>query len=102
VIEVRLVEEKDTAELLSLELRNKAFFQIYTGSRDDHFYTLEGQRERIDRAISSAAEDTGYSFVILLDGRIIGIIMLSEVVRGIFRAAGSAISLIRNRTEKGI
>ncbi|WP_286160759.1 GNAT family protein [Virgibacillus sp. 7505] len=101
VIEVRLVEEKDTAELLSLELRNKEFFQLYTGSRDDHFYTLEGQRERTDRAITSAAEDTGYSFVILLDGHIIGIIMLSEVVRWNLQSCWIGYFLDKEQNGKG-
>ncbi|MFP7478250.1 GNAT family protein [Terribacillus saccharophilus] len=81
MIEVRLLKEQDAADLLSLELRNKEFFQLYTGKREEQFYTLEGQRERIDRAIASAGKDTGYYFVIVLNENIIGIIMLSEVVR---------------------
>nr|WP_051748000.1 GNAT family protein [Terribacillus goriensis] len=101
MIKVRLIKEQDAADLLSLELRNKEFFQLYTGKRDEHFYTLDGQRERIDRAIASAAEDTGYYYVILLDGDIIGIIMLSEVVRYNLQSSWIGYFLDKEQNGKG-
>nr|WP_318540412.1 GNAT family protein [Terribacillus saccharophilus] len=101
VIKVRLIKEQDAADLLSLELRNKEFFQLYTSERDEHFYTLDGQRERIDRAIASAAEDTGYYYVILLDGDIIGIIMLSEVVRYNLQSSWIGYFLDKEQNGKG-
>ncbi len=101
MIKIRLIKEQDAAELLSLELRNKEFFQLYTSERDEHFYTLDGQQERIDRAIASAAEDTGYYFVILLDGDIIGIIMLSEVVRYNLQSSWIGYFLDKEQNGKG-
>ncbi|PAD39778.1 GNAT family N-acetyltransferase [Terribacillus sp. 7520-G] len=101
MIEVRLVEEKDAAELLSLELRNKEFFQLYTGKREGNFYTLAGQSERINRAIASAGEDTGYHYVILLDNKIIGIVMLSEVVRGNLQSCWIGYFLDKEQNGKG-
>ncbi|PAF21057.1 RimJ/RimL family protein N-acetyltransferase [Terribacillus saccharophilus] len=101
MIEVRLIEEQDAEYLLSLELRNMEFFQLYTGKRDEHFYTLNGQRERIERAIASAAEDTGYYFVILLNGNIIGIIMLSEVVRWNLQSSWIGYFLDKEQNGKG-
>ncbi|PAD21204.1 RimJ/RimL family protein N-acetyltransferase [Terribacillus saccharophilus] len=101
VIEVRLIKEQDAEYLLSLELRNMEFFQLYTGKRDEHFYTLDGQRERIERAIASAAEDTGYYFVILLNGNIIGIIMLSEVVRWNLQSSWIGYFLDKEQNGKG-
>ncbi|MEC0303383.1 GNAT family N-acetyltransferase [Terribacillus saccharophilus] len=101
MIKIRLIKEQDAAELLSLELRNKEFFQLYTSERDEYFYTLDGQQERIDRAIASAAEDTGYYFVILLDGDIIGIIMLSEVVRCNLQSSWIGYFLDKEQNGKG-
>lgn len=101
MIKIRLIKEQDAAELLSLELRNKEFFQLYTSERDEHFYTLDGQQERIDRAIASAAEDTGYYFVILLDGDIIGIIMLSQVVRYNLQSSWIGYFLDKEQNGKG-
>lgn len=101
MIKVRLIKEQDAAELLSLELRNKEFFQLYTSERNEYFYTLDGQQERIDRAIASAAQDTGYYFVILLDGDIIGIIMLSEVVRYNLQSSWIGYFLDKEQNGKG-
>ncbi|VVM34342.1 GNAT family N-acetyltransferase [Terribacillus sp. AE2B 122] len=101
MIEVRLVKEQDAADLLSLELRNKEFFPLYTGKREERFYTLDGQKERIDRAIASAADDTGYYFVILMDENIIGIVMLSEVVRWNLQSCWIGYFLDKDQNGKG-
>lgn len=101
MIEVRLVKEQDAADLLSLELRNKEFFPLYTGKREERFYTLDGQKERIDRAIASAADDTGYYFVILMDENIIGIVMLSEVVRWNLQSCWIGYFLDKEQNGKG-
>ena len=101
MIEVRLIKEQDAKDLLALELQNMEFFQLYTGKRDEHFYTLDGQQERIDRAVASAAEDTGYYFVILLNGDIIGIIMLTEVVRWNLQSCWIGYFLDKKQNGKG-
>lgn len=101
MIEVRFIKKQDAEDLLALELRNMEFFQLYTGKRDEHFYTLDGQRERIDRAIASASEDTGYYFVILLNGNIVGIIMLSEVMRWNLQSCWVGYFLDKEQNGKG-
>lgn len=101
MIEVRFIKKQDAEDLLALELRNMEFFQLYTGKRDEHFYTLDGQRERIDRAIASASEDTGYYFVILLNGNIVGIIMLSEVMRWNLQSCWIGYFLDKEQNGKG-
>ena len=101
MIEVRLIKEQDAEDLLALELQNMEFFQLYTGKRDEQFYTLDGQQERIDRAIASAAEDTGYYFVILMNEDIIGIIMLTEVVRWNLQSCWIGYFLDKKQNGKG-
>lgn len=82
-IYVRLVQESDAQSLLALELRNRDFFQNFTGTREEAFYTLEGQIDRIKSAMALKEEDRGYAFVIAKKGQdeIIGEVILSEVVR---------------------
>ncbi|NRS48615.1 GNAT family N-acetyltransferase [Brevibacillus sp. HB2.2] len=82
-IYVRLVQESDAQSLLALELRNRDFFQNFTGTREEEFYTLEGQIDRIKSAMALKEEDRGYAFVIAKKGQdeIIGEVILSEVVR---------------------
>lgn len=101
MIEVRLIKEQDAMDLLALELQNMELFQLYTGKRDEQFYTLDGQQERIDRAIASAAEDTGYYFVILMNEDIIGIIMLTEVVRWNLQSCWIGYFLDKKQNGKG-
>ncbi|MBU8714282.1 GNAT family N-acetyltransferase [Brevibacillus sp. HD3.3A] len=82
-IYVRLVTESDAQALLELEVRNREFFQLFTGKRDEHFYTLQGQLERIRQYMTLCAEDRGYVFLVCLPqtDQVIGGVMLSEVVR---------------------
>ncbi|MCC8437926.1 GNAT family N-acetyltransferase [Brevibacillus sp. M2.1A] len=82
-IYVRLVQESDAQSLLALEMRNRDFFQNFTGTREETFYTLEGQIDRIKSALALKEEDRGYFFVIAKKGQdeIIGEVILSEVVR---------------------
>jgi len=83
-IVVKLAEESDTESLLALEVKNRSFFQLFTGLRDESFYTHEGQLKRIQDAIKMQKEDRGYLFIIQLrsTGQLIGAVMLTEVVRG--------------------
>ncbi|NDI33157.1 GNAT family N-acetyltransferase [Chengkuizengella sediminis] len=82
-IDIHLLETTHAEDLLKLELNNKSFFQLYTPLRNEKFYTLEGQWERIKKSILYAKEDAGYSFGIFLrdSKKLIGNITLSEVVR---------------------
>jgi [ribosomal protein S5]-alanine N-acetyltransferase len=101
MLQIRLVEQQDAAGLVALEQRNKTFFQLYTGKREEHFYTYEGQRERIDRAMALAAEDKGYYYVILLDKKIIGIVMLTEVTRWNLQSCWIGYFLDKEHNGKG-
>ncbi|GGH77807.1 ribosomal-protein-alanine N-acetyltransferase [Pullulanibacillus pueri] len=102
-IYVKLVEEADAEVLLALELKNKDFFQLYTGSRKDDFYTLEGQLERIKTNKSSAEADQGYFFVIYLreSEQLIGEITLFEVARGNLQSCWIGYFLDQEQNGKG-
>jgi|GEM_PF-68177 len=82
-IVVKLAEESDAQSLLALEVKNRDFFQQFTGRRDEAFYTYEGQLDRIQDALKLQQEDRGYLFFIFLrsTGQLIGEVILSEVVR---------------------
>ncbi len=82
-IQVRLIHSEDAAQMLTLETRNREFFQQFTGTHDESFYTLEGQQQVAQTRIERAEQDYGYWFVIVHreTEQIIGYIMLTEVVR---------------------
>lgn len=81
---VRPVDESDASGLLALEVKNRDFFQGFTGLRDESFYTHQGQLERIRTMLQLSRQDSAYLFVICLKetGHIIGEVMLTEAVRG--------------------
>jgi ribosomal-protein-alanine N-acetyltransferase len=97
------LEVTDADALLKLELRNKDFFQTYTSLRVDSFYTLEGQVTRIKRNEQLLEDDQYYFFGIFLNetDELIGVIMLSEVLRGSLQSCYVGYFLDRKNNGKG-
>lgn len=102
-IYVELVEESDVNSLLTLEVKNKDFFQLFTGLRDESFYTLQGQVDRIKSQNELQKADQGYFFLIHLQksGEVIGEVTLSEVVRGNLQSCWIGYSLDKDHNGKG-
>lgn len=100
---VKILESTDAEALLRLELKNRDFFQKYTPFRDDHFYTLEGQLDRIQTNNEKKERDQLYSFGIYLieTGELIGIVTLSEVLRGPYQSCFIGYYLDRDHNGKG-
>jgi ribosomal-protein-alanine N-acetyltransferase len=100
---VKILESSDAEALLRLELRNRDFFQTYTPLRDDDFYTLEGQLDRIRKYSEMKNLDQLYAFGIYLmeTGELIGKITLSEVVRGHLQSCWIGYYLDKDHNGKG-
>lgn len=80
----RFTEERDAAELAAMHMRNREFFEQFSPSPPDEFYTEAYQRQAISKQLADRLEDRMYSYVICLkeDHRIIGGVGLSFVNRG--------------------
>ncbi|MFE8699693.1 GNAT family N-acetyltransferase [Cytobacillus sp. FJAT-54145] len=102
-IYLRLLELTDAEGLLSLEVKNKDFFQLYTPLKNESFYTLKGQKERIEKSIARANEGTYYSFGIFLTetNQLIGNLTLSEVIRGDLQSCWIGYYLDKDQNGKG-
>jgi ribosomal-protein-alanine N-acetyltransferase len=72
---IRPLTAADAGELAALLVENRAFLAPFEPNRDQRFYTVEGQLERLER------EDK-HAFAILEGERIAGTVALSNVVRG--------------------
>jgi [ribosomal protein S5]-alanine N-acetyltransferase len=77
---IRPLTPDDAAELAALIVENRSFLAPYEPPRDERFYTVDGQRDRLRR-------EGKHSFAILYDDRIAGIAALSNVVRGPLQSA---------------
>ena len=88
---------EDAARRLAYYEKNRAHLAPWDPSRDETFYTLERMERWIRDDRDAAARDTGYSLLVLRRdepaGAIVGTIGISNVVRGVFRAAHLGYSL---------
>ncbi|WP_426455045.1 GNAT family N-acetyltransferase [Paenibacillus sp. S-38] len=83
-VRLRELQLKDADRLLQLEQANREFFPLFTGTRREDFYTLQGQRNRIQDLLRKKQRDEAYFFGIFepASGELIGTITLMEVLRG--------------------
>ena len=77
---IRPLTADDAEELTALLAENRAFLAPFEPDRDERFYTVEGQRDRLEG-------DDKHAFAILDGGRIAGTIALSNVVRAYHKSA---------------
>ncbi len=100
---IKSLEECDAEAMMHLESKNRDFFQLYTALREDNFYTLEGQKERIRKGNEKQELDEQYSFGIYLNEteELIGSVTLSEVLRGPLQGCFIGYTLDKHHNGKG-
>jgi ribosomal-protein-alanine N-acetyltransferase len=76
---------------------------MYTGTREQEFYTLEGQLQRIQRNLEKKDLDQNYSFGIFLieNGEMIGTIALFEVLRAHLQSCFVGYFIDKEQNGKG-
>ncbi|WP_018756306.1 GNAT family N-acetyltransferase [Paenibacillus terrigena] len=102
-IDIKLVGVSDAQALLALQVKNKDFFQVFSGKRDEHFYTYQGQVDRILNTLESQKNGTRYLFLIQSrnTGELIGEVMLYKVVRENLESCGIGYTLDQDQNGKG-
>lgn len=100
---VRFPEDADTKELTAMYKRNREFFEKFSPSNPEEFYTEEYQLQLIMKSKADRMEDRKYDFVICHreDGQIIGSIGLSFVVRGPLQSCMIGYSLDQDHNGRG-
>lgn len=76
-VSIRPVQPDDAAELAALYSTNREFLAPYEPVRPDDFFTVDGQRERLERQLA----DGTHPFAILDDGAIAGTINVFHIIR---------------------
>jgi ribosomal-protein-alanine N-acetyltransferase len=81
---IRLFEDRDAEVLLDLYLRNGEFFQKYSPTYADDFYTLDSKRNFISDSIKQSEKGDKYSFGIFIkdNEKLIGGVDLFQIIRG--------------------
>jgi ribosomal-protein-alanine N-acetyltransferase len=90
----------DASALLGVRIRNKQFFEPWEPVQSARHFTLQGQRDEIERARDDAQRDMRYAFGVFLQSshELIGRVALSNVSRGAWQNAtlGYYIDLAHN------
>jgi len=99
---IRPVTPDDAEELAALHLANRDFLAPFEPERPDAFYTVEGQRERLEQLVRDAAAGAGWRFAIVDGGAIAGTINLSDVIRGPMQLANVGYWVAQERNGRGL
>lgn len=79
----RLVRTDDAEVLAGLVSRNRAFLAPWDLVRDEEYFTVDGQAQRIERALGEHERGAICPYVILADGgEVVGCITLDGIERG--------------------
>ncbi|MGI5180214.1 GNAT family N-acetyltransferase [Dactylosporangium sp. CA-152071] len=83
---LRPLELTDAAALLDVQERNREHLRRATPMQPDSFWTLDGQRDRLETQVGRNLAGEALGCAIARDGRILGCVTLSGIVRGPFRS----------------
>lgn len=94
-IYLRLVKVEDAAKMLAYYRSNRNFLAPWEPKWPEDFFTLEGQRQRLEGLERAVQNDQGYPFGIFLkhNNKLIGRVNLSSVGRGFFLSANLGYSM---------
>jgi ribosomal-protein-alanine N-acetyltransferase len=92
---IRPLTPEDAGELAALLVENRAFLAPFEPVRDERFFTIGGQRERIENDGSEAS-------AILVDERIAGTVTMSNIVYGPFQSANLGYWVAERLSGRGL
>ncbi|WP_127586396.1 GNAT family N-acetyltransferase [Paenibacillus koleovorans] len=100
---IRFPEETDAQQLTAMYKRNRGFFETFSPSTPEEYYTEEYQLQSIVKGKADREEDHRYAFVVCRkeDERLIGHIGLTFVVRGPLQSCMIGYSLDQAYNGKG-
>jgi len=101
-IYMRPLQMDDSDSLLDLRIRTRSVYADFEPRQYESFYTLHEQQQLILRSIYEAEKDRAYMFGIFnLNGKLIGQITLSNVVRGVGQFADVGYFIDPEEQNKG-
>ncbi len=91
------------AGVLNYYLNNRQFFEEWEPSRREEFFTSGFQRESLAGEVDKEVADVAYRFWLYRKGedRIIGMVVLNNLVRGAFQSAFLGYNLDEKESGKG-
>jgi ribosomal-protein-alanine N-acetyltransferase len=94
---IRLLTPDDAEELAGLMAANREFMTPFEPDRIDEFFTADHQRKRIE-----AAGEDHWRWAIVDGGRIVGTVVLADVVRGVLQLGNVGYWVDRAHNGRGL
>jgi ribosomal-protein-alanine N-acetyltransferase len=92
----------DVEDLGAYWERNRAHLSPTQPLRDDSFWTVDGQRQRLERASHDIAVGRMIPFLVREDGVLVAEVTLSDLTRGAFCSSHLGYSVDGERLRRGI
>jgi [ribosomal protein S5]-alanine N-acetyltransferase len=99
---IRPLGRGDAEELAELLARNREFLAPFEPERPGSFFSVSGQRARLDELDERRRIGAGEVYAILDNGAIAGTISLSNLVRGAFQSANIGYWVDSERNGRGL
>ena len=99
---IRPVVPGDAAALSALYRAQRAFLAPFEPVRAESFFTEVTQRVRLTEIAERRRMGAGYSWLILDEGVVAGMISLSNVIRGPFQSANIGYFVARQHNGRGL
>lgn len=89
--------------LLDYHKRNKTFLEPFVPSRAIDFFSLDFQEKVLEQNIQNWSLNIGYCFYIFdnIENKIIGMVNISNIIRGVFQSCFLGYSLDKDYLNKG-
>ncbi|WP_369046607.1 GNAT family N-acetyltransferase [Sinomonas sp. P10A9] len=101
-VRLRVLEAGDAAGLARALAENGSHLAPWEPVRPESFFTEEGQRQAVARLLEEEARGAAMPLILIEDGRAIGRVTLSSIVRGPFQNANLGYWIARSHTGAGI
>ncbi|GAA0796723.1 GNAT family N-acetyltransferase [Spirilliplanes yamanashiensis] len=101
-VTLRTLETADAPALLDALLRNREHLRPYEPERPPSHWTLDGQQRRVESLVRRRAEGSQYNAVLVRDGRVLGMVALSQIALGPFRSASLGYWVDAAETGRGL
>ena len=100
---IRLLSVGDAEELAAVIRENQEFLAPWEPQQKDDYFTVEGQRARLQQALEAYAREAMVPLAIVAeDGRLAGRVSINGVTRGAFQSAALGYWVSQSHNGRGL
>ena len=101
-VSIRPLGPDDAAELAALYRAQREFLTPFDPVREESFFTAEGQRPGLEGLGEDRVGPGRYRFGIVVEGAIVGMVNISNVIRGVFQNASLGYFVAQEQGGRGV